>query len=245
MLRALRHTATLALLAGAAAPAAAQTIYYGQNNAGTANAAITQARSDFLSSLSGVGTESFESFADNVSAPITLNFPGAGAATLTGTGRTETGDQSGANSVSGSRYYFVETGAGAGVGSEFTISFANPIAAFGFFGRDLGDSGSNLFLRLTRAAGGTTDVQVPYNVSTQSLSSGNLLFFGMIDATNPFTSIEFRSTSGGDFFGFDDMTIGTAQQVNQGVVPEPSTYALMATGLGLLATVARRRRVQR
>jgi hypothetical protein len=38
---------------------------------------------------------------------------------------------------------------------------------------------------------------------------------------------------------------GTATLVNSNVVPEPSTYALMATGLVGLVGVARRRRVQR
>ena len=242
MPRVLRHTATLALLAGMAAPAAAQTTYYGQNDAGTANAAITTAHSGFLGALAGVGTESFESLAVGVQSPISLAFPGAGTATLTGSGQIRSVGTADDFPVSGSRFYQVTTGSG----TEFTINFANPIAAFGFYGTDLGDSGSNLVLRFTRSIGSTFDVQVPYDVNAPGgdLRSGNLLFFGYIDTANPFTSVQFRSTGSGDVFGFDDMTIGTAQQVNQGVVPEPSTYVLMATGLGVLASVARRRRVQ-
>jgi hypothetical protein len=43
-----------------------------------------------------------------------------------------------------------------------------------------------------------------------------VLFFGFIDTANPFTSITFGDTAPGvDFFGFDDMTIGTVAG-NQG-----------------------------
>jgi hypothetical protein len=43
-----------------------------------------------------------------------------------------------------------------------------------------------------------------------------MLFFGFIDTANPFTSITFGDTAPGvDFFGFDDMTIGTVAG-NQG-----------------------------
>ncbi|MDF1501439.1 PEP-CTERM sorting domain-containing protein [Roseisolibacter sp. H3M3-2] len=229
--------ATAALLAAVAAPAGAQTVYYGQNDLGTANAAVTTARSDFLAALTGVGTETFEGIPTGTGAPLALTFPGAGTATVTGTGRVATGNSSGAAPVSGSRYYLVTTGSG----SEFTITFTDPIAAFGFYGRDLGDSGSNLLLRLTRVSGSIIDVQVPYDYRTDPLASGNLLFFGLIDAANPFTSVQFRSTGSGDVFGFDDMTIGTAGQVTS-TVPEPSTYALLGTGLAVLGAVGRRRR---
>ena len=240
MLRVLRHTATVALLAGAAAPAAAQAVYYGQNNAGIVNPAIISARANFLGALTGVGTESFESIAVGASAPISLGFPGAGTATLTGSGQVFGGPSSGAFATSGSRYFQIETS----TGGDFTINFTSSIAAFGFFGTDLGDAGSNLILRFTRAVGGTFDVQVPYNVNAPGggLPNGNLLYFGYIDTANPLTSVQFRSTGSGDVFGFDDMTIGTAQQVSTGVVPEPSTYLLMATGLAALAGIARRRR---
>ena len=47
---------------------------------------------------------------------------------------------------------------------------------------------------------------------------GSVLFWGLIDTDNPFTSLTFGNTAAGtDFFGFDDMTIGSVEQV----VPTP------------------------
>src|SRR3954451_18938204 len=44
----------------------------------------TNARNSFFSQLTGVGTETFESFANGTATPIVLTFPGAGTATLSG-----------------------------------------------------------------------------------------------------------------------------------------------------------------
>jgi hypothetical protein len=232
-----------AVLAGflAAIPAAgvgAQTVYYGQNNAGTINQAIADARNGFLGALGGVSTESFETIAVGTRAPIALGFAGAGTATLTGTGAVAGAPSAGAFATEGSRYYLVTTS----TGNEFTINFSNAIAAFGFFGTDLGDAGSNLFLRFTRADGTTFQTQVPFNAATP-LASGNRLFYGFIDTSNPFTAVQFVSTGSGDVFGFDEMTIGTSGQVVNppNVIPEPATVALLGGGLALAGAFARRR----
>lgn len=225
-----------------AAGAGAQTVYYGQNDAGTANAAITSANAAFLSALGGVGTESFESYAVGTASPVALGFAGAGTATLTGFGSIVNGNHAGAVAHTGNNYYLVITGT---TGSEFAINFSNPVAAFGFYGSDIGDAGSNLLLRFGRANGSTYTTQVPYNVATGGLASGNLMFFGFIDTTNPFTSIQFLSTGAGDYFGFDDMTIGSrAQVINPppSVAPEPATIALVGLGVVVVGAAARRRR---
>jgi hypothetical protein len=46
-----------------------------------------------------------------------------------------------------------------------------------------------------------------------------------------------------DSFGFDDMSIGSLQQVQITKTPEPSSWLLMAVGLAGLSAAARRRRV--
>lgn len=246
MLRTLRHTmlpaltALLAVLA-AGAPAAAQstaTTYFGYSADGTQNDAVRTARTSFLNALTeGVGTETFEGLLSGARNP-TLTFPGAGTATLTGSGSVSRSPNSGAGPVSGTSYYLVSTGSGSS--PTFSITFANPIAAFGFYGRDLGDNYSNLILRFTSATGSTMNVQVPYDASRTALPNANLMFFGLLDAENTFTKVDFLSTASADVFGFDDMTIASAKQVTS-TVPEPSTYLLLASGLGALGVVARRR----
>ena len=73
-------------------------------------------------------------------------------------------------------------------------------------------------MRLTLSGGGTTDINVPY---TPTLADGSVLYFGLI-TNNPaeqFTHIDFLSTGGygSETFGFDDMTIGSLEQVS---IPE-------------------------
>jgi hypothetical protein len=48
--------------------------------------------------------------------------------------------------------------------------------------------------------------------------------------------------AGGDVFAFDDMTIGSREQVTP--VPEPASIALLLTGLGVFGLTARRRQRQ-
>ncbi len=191
------------------------------------------ARTSFLSNLVGVGTEDFEGFPDGTGAPLALTFPGSSGsitATLSGSGSTNE-VTSGTNGVgryptSGNMYW--ESG------SAFTINFSAPVAAFGFYGIDIGDFNGQL--TVTRNSGAVTTFTVPNTVSG---SGGSVLFWGIIDPADPFTQVIFGNTAAGtDFFGFDDMTIGDAKQVN--IVPEPGTYAML--GAGLLAVGLLRRR---
>ena len=71
-----------------------------------------------------------------------------------------------------------------------------------------------------------TDLINPANLD------GSLVYFGVIDMTT-FTSVTFGNTAPGfDVFGFDDLTIGTLNQVTTATAtPEPSTMFLLGTGL--------------
>ena len=66
---------------------------------------------------------------------------------------------------------------------------------------------------------------------------GSLKYIGTIN-TATFNEVLFRGSDVDDKFAFDDMTVGSLQQV-----PEPSSFAMVGAGLLGLAMAARRRRV--
>ncbi len=194
------------------------------------------ARTDFLSHLIGVGTESFESFADGQTGPLPLSFPGAGLGTLSGGGEIDDDPDLtfGQQAITGSKWWRTSTG------NNFTISFANPVAAFGFYAIDAGEI-SRLQLKLTSANGNAVNVTIPHPLGFGQ--NGAVFFYGYIDRDNPWVSVSFTSAGAAEFFGFDDMTVGSVQQV--ATVPEPASIGVFY-GLGcVLAWVSRRKGIQR
>lgn len=193
------------------------------------------AQTGFLANLVGVGTETFESFADGTATPLALIFPGAGTATLAGGGAVDDDPGTGQNAISGTNWW--RTGAN----NNFVITFNAPVAAFGFFGIDVGDLGAQL--TLTLANGAPVAIDIPHTLEPGGPSSGqngSVIYFGYIDVANPFTSVTFTNVGGmGDDFGFDNMTIGSVQQVVP--APEPSVLALLSLALLGLGFSRRRR----
>ncbi len=194
------------------------------------------ARDAFLTNLVGVGTEDFEGFARYTSAPLALNFVGAGTATLSGGGEVMDDNYGPAFSpnpepdqewygqfaISGSQYFGQVSSPG------LVVDLSDPVAAFGFYATDIGDFSGRLELELL--GGGTTVVEIP---TTLNSPGGSVIYFGLIDVDNPFTKVTFTATSGSDVYGFDDLTIGNVEQVN--IIPEPGTVFLFGFGLiGLL-----------
>jgi len=236
----------------AAAPASAQ-IFYALDNStitqnGVAGPNSVAKRNEFLSNLSGtVQTETFEGLAVGTGNPA-LSFVGSGPtinAALSGNGTVQSACSSGSCPINygfadGSpRFFFLSTG----TGNEFNIKFNQAVAAFGFDGSDISDSGSSFFIQFLLGGVALTGFNSPLNVTNSgSLASSNQLFFGYIN-TGGFDEVRVSSNGTGDFFGFDNLTVGDAQQVVSSTVPEPSTYALMAAGLAGLLVVSRRRRV--
>ena len=197
----------------------------------------TAAETAFKSHLVGVGTETFETRSG--SGPLALNFGAAGTATLTGNGSvasiTAGSSNAGRYSVPGGTRYW-ETNAGGG---NFQINFSQDIAAFGFYGIDIGDFGGTLALQFLDDANNViSSLNIP---SAASGADGSVLYFGAIAANDNelFKSIRFISTQGnGDVFAFDSFTIGAKEQVT--AVPEPTSIALL--GLGLMGCALARRK---
>jgi hypothetical protein len=192
------------------------------------------ARNNFVGSLIGVGTETFESYLDGTGTPLNIVFPGAGTATLNGNGNVAVVPSGATNGVgryaiSGTNYWESS--------DVFSITFSAPVAAFGFYGVDIGDYGGQLTLTLALEGGGTTTITVPNTING---AGGGVLYYGYIDTDNLFTGVTFGDTAPGvDYFGFDDMTIGSVEQVGP-IVPIPGAVWLL--GSGLLGLVGFRKR---
>ncbi len=196
-----------------------------------------QKEQEFLSNLDKtVGTENFENLADFTTANLTLTFPGAGTATLGGSGEVHnikaTNNskilydlQQGLYSASGDRYWYTEATPQAN--ATFNINFSQDIAAFGFYAYDLGDWGAELSIKLysNNVLVGTLDKL--HTVNLQGKTTGSVIYVGILGqlqangTRQTFDRIEFTTAGTGivntkhDIFAFDDMTIAVPQQVTQ------------------------------
>lgn len=188
------------------------------------------ARAQFFSNLVGVGTETFEGFSVGQSAPLAVDFGSAGTATLTGSVSVYQGTNSvGRYPISGQRY--LET-----TSENFILTFNQPIAAFGFYGTDLGDFNGRV--TVTTVGGISIVYEIPHSLGGGN-NDGKTVYWGVIDTVNPFVQIVFgNSAAGTDYFGFDDFSIGSMQQVKP--TPEPTTMLLL--GLGVLGLAGLRKR---
>lgn len=238
------HRALTALLVAAAAFAAqaTPTVFFGKNPLpfDSVSGAPLVARNNFLAELvAGVGSEGFEGKTFGDGAPLGLSFPGSASsvitATLTGDGQVENRPGIGTFNTTPGGGNWWETTSGS-----FDIGFSTPVAAFGFYGTDIGDGGGQVVLTLTDINNIVTTMQI----DSTGTGDGSLIFYGFIDTLKTYKSISFGNTSsGGDAFGFDDMVIGDLGQLASPPgpsLPLPGTLALLSLSLVALALVRRR-----
>ena len=94
-------------------------------------------------------------------------------------------------SASSSRFWEVS----AGGGGNFTITFAQDIAAMGFYGIDIGDFGGQLSLDLYNGNTLISTLTVPNTIGSSGSTDGSVLYFGLIaqSAAEQFTKDLFRN----------------------------------------------------
>jgi len=196
------------------------------------------AHNAFLSNLvpGSVGIQDFDATATG-SIPgsgIIIGFSGTSVtATVTPISNSEITavNQFGAFPISSPNYLRTHDFTG---GNDFlTITFNSPQSAFGFFATDaVDDLGISPLIPSIQVI---LDGGLPIDLTNEdpfTIAGGSVMFFGVIDAVNSFTTVLLRNPTGTleDSFGLDDFVIG--------VIPEPATLSLLA--LGSLVTLRRK-----
>ena len=174
-----------------------------------------KARADFDSKLTGVRTETFESFAQGTYSPLSIQFPGSTATPITATWSGNGFVNTDTAATRGQGRYNTTPGAGSDKYVEaqfdFGISFSSPISAFGFYGTDIGDFLGRVTVALTDTNGGVTDLTIP---SSLGAANGSLVFWGFTDDTITYTNLSFGNINVNDeVFGIDDLIIADAGQL--------------------------------
>jgi hypothetical protein len=121
---------------------------------------------------------------------------------------------------------------------DFTITFTNPVTAFGFYAVDIGDFTGALEVTLNLLGGGTY-LQTIGNSFTPS----GVVYLGLTtdDALHPFTSAIFHDIDPlRDFVGYDNFTIGTLSEIPH--TPEPGMLAIWGIGALAVGMIASRRK---
>jgi hypothetical protein len=182
----------------------------------------------FFSGYSTVTTENFSGFTANDQGPLALS-----VGTLTGGGYVgdNTTPQAGTGefSVGPDLNYWSNGTPGSTSGKNtFTLTFANPVSAFGFYGTDVQDLGGQTVLTFSTAGG---DVNVNLFDLVGAQKNGTLNYFAF-SSDSLISSVTFHD-AGNDGYAVDNISTAT-----------PIPGAVWLLGSGLLGLIGLRRRTR-
>jgi hypothetical protein len=150
----------------------------------------------------------------------------------TGNSLSISADELGMYSVNGTRFAAVDLVGGA----TFTLTFGNPVQAFGASFVGLANGGRTEIVRLLNTNGNVIDSFQIEGATDDGFSKD---FFGFTsDAPFAAISINHVSRATNDVFGMDNLIVST----EVAAVPEPATWGLMVLGFGMMAASMRYRR---
>jgi hypothetical protein len=126
----------------------------------------------------------------------------------------------------------------------FAVEFSDPVQGLGFFATDLGDFAGQIVLELTYEGGAMESLLVPHELLPVSgianMFNASLAFFGFTSDI-PISKVQFENQGGSlDRFGFDNLVVVTSSTTTP--VPEPTSMALLGSGVFCLGLRYRRNR---
>jgi hypothetical protein len=214
----------------------------------------TAAFNNYRNNLGGVGvtTESFETTAVgtdiNDLAPtlsgVVSNFiytTDEAGTTSAGSGVAASVQKANATGMTNSGTFPTEGKQGISINSDnfFKIKFVSPLAAFSFWGTDLGDNKNTLTVILRRV--GIEVGRQPIDYLNANAGDSSVFFFGAIaqNSGELFDEVQLLSSKANDAIGIDQITVGTVDQFTPPSTAVP-TPALLPGLIALAAGVRRR-----